>query len=104
MNNLAYVGIVRQKALIPLLTERPTGPSLRLTSIATNAAQAPESAEIPLTEYEGIVLLVRGIDSGAWIYSAVVIEQASQIVSLLAQVVLSKPINPGEYGIKLSSR
>ena len=33
-------------------------------------AQLPESAEIDLTEYEGIAVMVRGHEGGDWIYFA----------------------------------
>lgn len=94
MNNFAYIGTVRQGKLVPLMTERPTSPVLRLTAAPASASEGPESAEIPLHEYEGLVVLVRGIDSGEWIHAATVIEAEGKIGSIVAALLLGGKEHP----------
>ena len=48
-------------------------------------AQSPESAEIDLTEYEGIAIMVRGYESGERIYSAEIIDQLGPILSAVVE-------------------
>jgi len=59
--------------------------SVRLTRIDPQAAQSPESAEIDLGEYEGSAIMVVGLDQGAWIYSAEIIEKAGPILSAVVE-------------------
>ena len=90
MNNYAYLGIVQRGRFVPLISEKPAGAALRLTSIAAQAGQSPESGEIALDAYDGLAILVRGIDQGDWIYTAQVVEQAGQILSLVVQAVFGE--------------
>ena len=78
-----YLGIVREGQL-RLLAPRPalTGP-LRLTAMAMHVSQPPESEELDLSDLEGRAIMVRGHDSGGWIYSAQVTDQAGSILSAL---------------------
>ena len=64
MNNYGFTGMLRQGRFRPLVTERDTAASFRLTSIGTQAAQLPESGELSLAAYEGSAIMIRGIDSG----------------------------------------
>ena len=89
-NNYAYLGVVQGARLIPFATQRRGGDALRATRIDRQAAEPPEAGEISLAIYEGSALLVRGIDDGEWIYSATVVEQAGQIVTLLAQAIFKQ--------------
>lgn len=90
MNNNAYLGIVQGGRLVPFATQRRAGAALRVTRLDRQAAQPPESGEISLDIYESSALLVNGIDDGEWIYSATVVEQAGQIVTLLAQALFKQ--------------
>jgi hypothetical protein len=97
MNNYAFLGVVQQGRFLPLATERDTAPSLRLTSIPMHAGQTPESGELAMDEYEGSAILVRGMDSGEWIYSAVVVERAGLILTAVVQQVFALPGNRLKY-------
>lgn len=90
MNNYAYLGMVQKGRFVPIVSERPTSAALRLTSILVQAGQSPESGEIALDAYDGLAILVRGIDQGDWIYGAHVVEQAGQILSLVVQAVFGE--------------
>ncbi len=94
MNNYAFLGIVQRGRFKPLAAERDTAESLRLTSVPVQAGQPPESGELPLAEYEGSAILVRGMDDGEWIYSAVVVEQAGLILTAVVQ----QAFRPAEDG------
>lgn len=100
MNNRAYLGIVEQGRFKPLVTEHKTAESYRLTSTAIQAAEAPESGALSLVEYEGEAILVRGMDSGEWIYSAIVIERAGLIVTALVQQVFGSNGQTAQYPLK----
>jgi hypothetical protein len=100
MNNYAFLGTVRNQLFIPLLSEQAVGDSLKLTSIAAQVGQSPESGEISLTQYEETAILVRGIGHGDWIYSAVIIEQAGQILTLVVQAVFNQSKDPRDYNLR----
>ncbi|MDV7390901.1 hypothetical protein RZS08_06100 [Arthrospira platensis SPKY1] len=86
MNNYGYLGIVESGRFEPLATEYPNvSHSLRLTTLSLQAAQSPESEEISLIPYEGSAILVRGVDSNNWIYSAIVVEKAGQILTAVVR-------------------
>jgi hypothetical protein len=72
---------------VPFATEHDTAATLRLTSVTTTAAEPPESGEISLEPYEGSAIVVRGVDEGEWVYSAMVIEQAGLILTAVVQQV-----------------
>jgi hypothetical protein len=87
VNNLAFLGLVQQGRFRPLAAEHDLIGTFRLTSLPMQAAQPPESGELPLAEYEGSAIVVRGVDSGEWIYGAVVVEQAGLILTAVVQEV-----------------
>ena len=87
MNNYGFLGIVQQGRSRPLAIERDTTDSLKLTTVGLQAAQTPESGEISLTVYEGSAIMVRGVDTGEWIYSAVIVDQAGPILTAVARQV-----------------
>src|SRR5437667_845699 len=97
MNNYAYLGIVQRGRFQPLATERDTAPVCRLTKVAVNAKQSAASGELPLAKFEGSAILVRGFDQGEWIYSAVVIEQASLILTAVVQHVFATGGKPQQF-------
>jgi len=89
MNNYVFIGIVRAGRFKPLAAEHETSESMRLTTAALQPNQSPESGQISLVDYDGSAILVRGIDTGEWIYSAVIIEQAGAILTSVVQEVFS---------------
>ena len=91
MNNYAFLGIVRQGRFAVLAGETASTGLFRLTSASLQAGQAPESGLIALDQYDGLAILVRGIGQNDWIYSAQIVEQASQILSVVVQVLFSEP-------------
>ena len=95
MNNLAYLGIVERGRFRPLATESDTLGLLRLTTLAINATEPPESGEVRLTEHEGAAILVRGVDRGEWIYSATIVESAGLILTAVVQQVFD--VGPGQH-------
>ena len=103
MNNYGFLGIVEEGRFVPLATEHPNvSRSLRLTTLPQQAAQSPESEEISLVPYEGSAILVRGVDSNNWIYSAVVVEQAGQILTAVVRHAFDLSKREGLY--RLPSR
>lgn len=50
----------------------------------------PETEELNLTEYEGKAIMARGHNSGGWIYSAEVIDQADPILTAVVQQVFGQ--------------
>jgi hypothetical protein len=94
VNNLVYLGIVERGRFRPLATESDTPELLRLTTLAINATEPPESGEVRLTEHEGAAILVRGVDRGEWIYSATIVESAGLILTAVVQQVFD--VAPGQ--------
>lgn len=91
MNNYGYLGVVNGGRFELLAAERPgVSPALRLSTTAQQAAEGPERGEIALESYEGHALLVRGIDSGGWLLSAVIVEQASQLLTAVVRHVFDR--------------
>lgn len=95
MNNSAFLGIVQDERFKPLASDYDVTGSFRLTGVAAQSAATPESGEIPLTEYEGSAIIVRGVESGEWIYSAVVLERAGLILTALVQQVFGPASKKG---------
>jgi hypothetical protein len=100
MNNYGFLGIVQQGRFRPLAGERDTADSLRLTIATIQAAQPPESAEVALTAYEGSAIMVRGIDSGEWIYSAIIIDRADPILTAVVREVFGSDESGGKHRLK----
>ncbi len=94
MNLYSYVGIVRGQALEILLAEDGSTGTCRLSAAAVDAQI--EDSRIDLAAQDGLVLLVRGIRHEDWIGSAVIVETASELQSVVAQAALGrKPVFPG---------
>jgi hypothetical protein len=87
MNNYAFLGVVEHERFKPLAIDHKVAESYRLTSSSIQGSEPPESGELSLKEYEGSAILIRGMDSGEWIYSAIVVERAGLIVTALVQQV-----------------
>lgn len=95
MNNSAFLGIVQDERFKPLASDHAVTGSFRLTGVAVPSAATPESEEISLTEYEGSAIIVRGVESGEWIYSAIVLERAGLILTAVVQKVFGPTFKEG---------
>jgi len=100
MNNYGFLGIVQRGCFRPLATERDTADSLRLTSVTVQATQPPESGEVSLAAYESSAIMVRGIDNGEWIYSAIVMDQAGPILTAVVREVFDSDDRVSKYRLK----
>ncbi|MCA1634195.1 MAG: hypothetical protein LC802_11000 [Acidobacteria bacterium] len=89
MNNNAYLGIVQDGRFRPLASDHEVSGAFRVTKSAMQAAESPESGEVSLAEYEGSAVILRGVESGDWIYSASVIEKAGYILTMVVQEVFN---------------
>lgn len=85
MNQL--VGVVKDRKFVPFADFGGKFPR-RLTELQMQEGQLPESQEINLDNYEGLVMMVSGNDSGNWIYSAQIVEVGGAILSAIAKKVL----------------
>lgn len=83
-----FLGMVENRKFQLLLPETLAGTSFRLTSVRVQEAVSPESREINLAEYEREAILIQGRESGEWIYSAELIDEAGPILTLLVQQLL----------------
>jgi hypothetical protein len=83
----ALLGRVEGGELRVLAPAGSAGGMVRLTEIGMAEAVAPESREIDLRPYEGTVLVVRGQDSGGWIYESEVVERGGPLLTALVQQV-----------------
>lgn len=81
----ALLGLVQGGELVILAPAASAGAAARLTEISMVEAVAPESKEVDLMPYEGMALVVRGYDSGGWIYEAEIVEQGGPLLSTLVQ-------------------
>jgi hypothetical protein len=100
VNNYGYLGVVNGGRFEPLAAERAgVAGALRLSTTALHAPEGPESGEIALEPYEGYALMVRGIDSGDWILSAVIVEQAGQLLTAVVRQVFNRAEGQALYGL-----
>ena len=103
MNNYGYLGVVNGGRFEPLAAERAgVSRALRLSTTAPDAPEGPAGGEIALEPYEGYALLVRGIASGDWILSAVIVEQAGQLLTAVVRHVFD--VSEGQELYHLPSR
>lgn len=84
MNNLAYLGVVESGRLRILAAENLAAGIVRVTADVSIEAEDPPPAPIDLSGYEGLMLLVRGLDEGEWIYAATIVEVGTQLMASLA--------------------
>ena len=87
-NDKPILGIVRHGRFEPMGHKSESSGPTRLTTIPMQAARTPEGAELKLEKYEGHAILVQGIQSGAWIYSAKIIDKASPILTAVVKKAL----------------
>ncbi len=74
-------GMVRNGDYYVFAPQHMEGKTVKLTTHGMQDAQPPESGQIDLSEYEGKIIEVSGDDSGNWIYSARVVEEAGPVRS-----------------------
>ncbi|MCM1565343.1 MAG: hypothetical protein NC238_05240 [Dehalobacter sp.] len=90
--NKQFLGLVK-KGQLQILQPDFEGTSFRLTRMKPQQAQSPESAKIDLTEYEGKIIVVQGLDAGGnWIYSAEIIDQGGPILAAMVQMLFSQRV------------
>lgn len=88
--NMQFFGMVRNGEFTIFAPQRREGDSVKLTTIQVQEARPPESEEIDISEYEGKIIEVSGEDSGDWIYSAKVVEEAGPVLSDFLKKVFCK--------------
>jgi hypothetical protein len=81
----ALLGLAQGGELVILAPAGSAGGAARLTQISMVEGVGPESKEIDLQDYEGMMLVVRGHDGGGWIYEAEIVEQGGPLLTALAQ-------------------
>jgi hypothetical protein len=79
------LGLVQRGELLIVAPAASAGSTARLTEISMVESVGPESREISLLPYEGLVLVVSGQDGGGWIYEAEVVEQGGPLISAIVQ-------------------
>ena len=83
-----FLGVVEGNEVELLLPERPTGLTVRLTTMAMQVAQPPESGEPDLSAYDGTAIVFRGHDGGGWIYSVRVVARTHPTVAAFLRRIL----------------
>lgn len=79
--NEQFFGMVRGKEFYVFAPQHLGGSTVNLTTAQAHEAVPPESRKIDLSPYEGKIIEVSGRDSGNWIYSAKVVEEAGPVLS-----------------------
>jgi hypothetical protein len=72
---------------------------LRLTRIAMYESVPPESDELNLDEFEGMAIMVEGLDGGGWMYETIIVDKAGPIVTALVEQFLRES-HPPEYNLE----
>lgn len=85
-----FFGIVRSGKFKIFAPQHLEGNIVRLTAKQKVDSELPESEEINLSEYEDKIIEVSGLDSGDWISSAVVVEEAGPVLSDFLRKVFCK--------------
>jgi len=88
----ALLGLAQDGELHILAPASSAGGTARLTQIRMPEAASPESGEIDLQPHEGRVLVVRGLDSGGWVYEAEIVEQGGPLLASIVRLVYR--VNP----------
>lgn len=81
-----YLGIVEGGQFKPLMPRSPAAGDIRLTTVAMQAAEAPDSQELVLTQNEGLALIVQGQSSDGWLYSTRIIHMYDPVLSILVRI------------------
>ncbi len=88
--NVQFFGIVKNRKLKIFAPQHLEGKYLRLTAAGEQEAKSPENAEIDLSNYEDKIIEASGLESGEWIYSAAVVEEAGPVLSDFLRKVFCK--------------
>ena len=81
--DIRYLGLARDGRFEQMAPRPIFAGTLRLTRIAMQAAQLPESGEVDLSPYEGQAIVIEGHDGGGWIYSARVVKVTGPLATIL---------------------
>ncbi|MCX6583048.1 MAG: N-acetylmuramoyl-L-alanine amidase [Candidatus Aminicenantes bacterium] len=79
--NEQFFGMVRNGEFYVFAPQHLEGATVKLTTTWIEEPHANESGVIDLAEFEGKIIEVSGRDSGKWIYSAKVVEEAGPVLS-----------------------
>jgi len=79
--NEQFFGIVRNGEFYVFTPQHLEGATVKLTTTWIEEPHATESGVIDLTEFEGKIIEVSGLDKGKCIYSAKVVEEAGPVLS-----------------------
>ncbi len=79
--NEQFFGMVRSGGFYVFAPQHLEGRTINLTTAQPHESVPPESRKIDLSEYEGKIIEVSGQDTGDWIYSAEVVEEAGPVLS-----------------------
>jgi len=82
---IEVMGLVRRGELVLSVPSGRPDPTVRLTRVPSQAAEAAEAAELDLSQYEGRAIMVRGDDQGRWIHSAEIVDVAGPILSAVVE-------------------
>ncbi len=79
--NEQFFGMVRNGEFYVFAPQHLEGATVKLTTTWIEEPHTTESGVIDLAEFEGKIIEVSGHDSGIWIYSAKVVEEAGPVLS-----------------------
>ena len=79
--NEQIFGMVRNGGFYVFAPQHLEGKTVKLTTVAMDDSLPPENNEIDLSMYKEKIIEVNGIDSGDWIYSARVVEEAGPVLA-----------------------
>lgn len=80
-DNEQFFGIVRNGEFYVFAPQNLEGTTVKLTTVRLEESHSPENGIINISQFEGKIIEVRGRDSGEWIYSAKVMEEAGPVLS-----------------------
>lgn len=103
--NEQFFGIVRNGQFNVFAPQHLKGNTIRLTAMGMQESQTPASESLDLSKYEGKIIEVSGRDSGGWIYSARVVEEAGPVLSdFLKKVFLAGEARPKRCALVVGHR
>lgn len=79
--NVQFFGIVRGGKFKIFAPQHLEGDIVRLTTIQKQESKSPQSGKLDLSQYEEKIIEVSGQESGGWIFSAEVVEEAGPVLS-----------------------
>lgn len=88
--NVQFFGIVKNGRLKIFAPQHLEGKYMRLTVVREQEAKSPGSGEIDLSNYEDKIIEASGQESGEWIYSAAIVEEAGPVLSDFLRKVFCK--------------